>query len=66
VLWFPGWPVTAWALSEGADADRPIAVMAANRVVACSPQASVEGVVTGQRKREAQSRCTNLVVLPVD
>ncbi|WP_157593340.1 hypothetical protein, partial [Sedimentibacter sp. B4] len=48
VLWFPGWPVTAWALSEGADVHQPLAVMVANRVVACSPEASAEGVVTGQ------------------
>jgi protein ImuB len=66
VLWFPGWAVTAWALSEGTDAARPIVVVAANRVVACSPEASAEGVVTGQRKREAQSRCPNLTVLPSD
>ncbi|MGC3993181.1 MAG: DNA polymerase Y family protein [Propionicimonas sp.] len=66
VLWFPGWPVTAWALAEGADANRPIAVMAANRVVACSPEASAEGVVTGQRRREAQARCPGLLVLPAD
>ncbi len=66
VLWFPGWPVTAWALSEGADVHQPLAVMVANRVVACSPEASAEGVVTGQRRREAQSRCPTLRVLPAD
>lgn len=66
VLWFPGWAVTAWAMSEGTDPAAPIAVVAANRVVACSPEASAEGVVTGMRKREAQSRCPNLAVLAVD
>ena len=66
MLWFPGWPVTAWALSEGTDPAAPIAVVQANRVVACSPEASAEGVATGQRKREAQSRCANLTVLPAD
>jgi protein ImuB len=66
VLWFPGWPVTAWALAEGEDAGRPIVVIAANRVVACSPEASAEGVRTGQRRREAQARCPDLLVLPVD
>lgn len=66
VLWFPGWPVTAWALSEGADVHQPLAVVVANRVVACSPEASAEGVVTGQRRREAQSRCPTLRVLPAD
>lgn len=66
VLWFPGWPVTAWALAEAADAARPVAVVAANRVVACSPAASADGVVPGQRRREAQSRCASLLVLPAD
>lgn len=66
VLWFPGWPVTAWALAEGADAARPVAVVAGNRVLACSPEASAEGVVPGQRRREAQSRCATLLVLPAD
>jgi len=66
VLWFPGWPVTAWALSEGEDAARPVAVVSANRIVACSPEAAAEGVVTGQRRREAQSRCPSLLVLPAD
>lgn len=66
VLWFPGWPVTAWALAEGVPADRPVAVVAANRVVACSPEAAAEGVVPGQRRREAQSRCPSLEVLRAD
>lgn len=66
VLWFPGWPVTAWALAGGADAARPVAVVAANRVVACSPEAAAEGVVIGQRRREAHSRCPGLEVLGAD
>jgi protein ImuB len=65
-LWFPGWPVTAWALSEGEDAARPVAVVSANRIVAFSPEAAAEGVATGQRRREAQSRCPTLLVLPAD
>ncbi|HEY3340144.1 MAG TPA: DNA polymerase Y family protein [Propionicimonas sp.] len=66
VLWFPGWPVTAWALSEGEDAARPVAVVSANRIVACSAEAAAEGVAAGQRRREAQSRCPALLVLPAD
>ncbi len=65
-LWFPAWPVTAWALATGGDAERPVAVVAANRVTACSAAAAAEGVGVGQRRREAQSRCPQLVVLPVD
>ncbi|MDO9590671.1 MAG: DNA polymerase Y family protein, partial [Microcella sp.] len=66
VLWVPDWPVIA-AVREGlAASGSPIAVMAANRVVACSPAARSEGVRAGQRRREAQSLCTSLVVVPFD
>lgn len=66
VLWVPDWPVIA-AVREGlAREGAPVAVIAANRVVACSPAARGEGVRAGQRRREAQSLCTSLVVVPVD
>ncbi|UYN84303.1 MAG: DNA polymerase Y family protein [Microcella sp.] len=66
VLWVPDWPVIA-AVREGlAREGAPVAVMAANRVVACSPAARSEGVRAGQRRREAQSLCTSLVVVAVD
>jgi len=66
VLWVPDWPVIA-AVREGlAVAGAPIAVMAANRVIACSAAARAEGVRAGQRRREAQSLCTSLVVIPFD
>lgn len=66
VLWVPDWPVIA-AVREGlAAAGAPIAVMAANRVIACSPAARAEGVRAGQRRREAQSLCTSLAVVPFD
>jgi protein ImuB len=65
-LWFPGWAVTAWALAEGEDAALPVAVVAANRVVACSAAAVADGVSVGQRRREAQSRCPQLNVLAAD
>ncbi|BDV31276.1 DNA polymerase Y family protein [Microbacterium terricola] len=68
VLWLPDWPVTALT-RDGADppsADRPIAVMANNTVVACSAAARAEGVRRGQRRRDAQSRCPGLLVAPAD
>jgi protein ImuB len=65
-LWFPRWSVSAWALAEGGDDTAPVAVVAANRVLSCSTAASAEGVQVGQRRREAQSRCPQLMVLPVD
>lgn len=56
------WPVVA----AGTSLDLPAAVVHANRVVATSPAARVEGVVAHQRRREAQSLCPALVVLDHD
>lgn len=68
VLWCVDWPVVA-AAGQVPDVDpaaMPVAVLTANRVVACSAMARVEGVRRGQRKREAQARCPGLVALPRD
>jgi protein ImuB len=56
------WPV----LAAGVPPDEPVAVLRANRVVACSPAARTDGVGVGQRRREAQGRCPDLVVLEPD
>jgi len=56
VLHCPHWPVVA----VGASPHEAVAVVRANRVVAHSPVAGAEGVVVGQRRREAQSRCPRL------
>ncbi|WOQ15943.1 DNA polymerase Y family protein [Raineyella sp. W15-4] len=66
VLWFPEWPVTAWARAGGGSADDPVAVVEANRVVSCSAAAHAEGVRRGQRRREAQACCPTLRVVPAD
>ena len=50
-------------LPEGQDA---VAVVFANRVVACSAAARSEGVRRGLRRREAQGRCPELVVVEHD
>ena len=44
----------------------PVAVLHANRVVACSEAARADGVRRGLRRREAQSRCPQLVVVDHD
>lgn len=62
VVWCPDWPVTA----AGVGPEVPAAVFSANRVVACSPAARAEGVQRGLRRREAQGRCPELVVLDAD
>jgi protein ImuB len=66
VLWCPDWPVIAAAITEGLSAHQPVAVVRANRVLACSPAARAEGVRRGLRKREAQGRCSHLVVVEHD
>lgn len=73
-VWCPNWPVVIAAAAGGfelqrpggarpAQPQRPVAVLAANRVVACSASASAGGVHRGMRRREAQARCPELLVL---
>ncbi|MGH3657599.1 MAG: DNA polymerase Y family protein [Micromonosporaceae bacterium] len=66
VVWCPDWPVVAAVVSEGHPPGAPIAVLAAGRVLACSPQARVDGVRRGLRRREAQGRCPELIVVNQD
>ncbi|HEY3693006.1 MAG TPA: DNA polymerase Y family protein [Pseudonocardiaceae bacterium] len=66
VVWCPDWPVVAGAVAEGLASQTPAAVVAANRVLACSAVARAQGVRRGQRRREAQGRCPQLVVLADD
>jgi protein ImuB len=63
-VWCPDWPVTAARSDTTLSADAPVAVLTANRVIACSQAARVQGVRRGLRRREAQSRCPELVLLP--
>src|SRR6476661_6194787 len=65
-VWCPDWPVTTARIDAGIDADAPVAVVTANRVVACSQAARGQGVRRGLRRREAQAHCPQLVVLPRD
>ena len=66
VVWCPDWSVVA-ALDE---ADRslrsPAAVLSANVVEVCNGPARAEGVRRGQRRRDAQARCPELVLLPAN
>ncbi|HSL56444.1 MAG TPA: DNA polymerase Y family protein [Acidimicrobiales bacterium] len=62
VVWCPDWPIVA----AGRGADEPAVVLHANRVVACSAAARAEGITRGQRRREAQGRCPDVVVLAHD
>ncbi|HEX6754734.1 MAG TPA: DNA polymerase Y family protein, partial [Mycobacteriales bacterium] len=70
VVHCPDWPVVTAMAAAGVAAaggeEVPAAVLYANRVVSCTPAARAEGVRVGLRRREAQSRCPALVVLPAD
>jgi protein ImuB len=65
-LWAPDWPAIAAATERDLPPDTPVAVLAANRVVACSLPARRAGIRRGMRKRQAQSNCPELVVIPDD
>ncbi|MBO0894133.1 MAG: DNA polymerase Y family protein [Acidimicrobiales bacterium] len=62
VVWCPDWAVTA----SGTPPEVPAAVVASNQVRASSAAARASGVTPGLRRREAQARCPDLVVLPSD
>jgi protein ImuB len=66
VVWCPDWPVTAASAAARLTPHQPVAVIEANRVVACSALARAEGVRRGMRRRDAQGRCPELVVFPAD
>jgi protein ImuB len=63
-VWCPDWPVTVARAAAGLSGTEPIAVLTANRVVACSHAARRHGIKRGLRRREAQARCPELVILP--
>ncbi|TDD31118.1 DNA polymerase Y family protein [Actinomadura sp. KC06] len=58
VVWCPDWPATA----VGVDAATAGAVVVQGQVAACTAAARAEGVRRGQRLRDAQRRCPELVV----
>ena len=66
VVWCPDWSVVA-ALEEAGESPRSAAaVLSANIVEVCNGPARAEGVRRGQRRRDAQSRCPELVLLPAN
>ncbi len=66
VVWCPDWPVAAAAAVLDLPPQVPTAVLAAGRVFACSQLARAEGVRRGLRRREAQGRCPELIVVEHD
>ena len=69
MLWIPDWPIIASlrvAPLGAGSTDAPVALIDKGIVFACSASARIEGVQRGLRVREAQARCTDLVVRPYD
>jgi protein ImuB len=66
LVWCADWPVIAAEIVEGVPASGPVVVLAGNRVLACSEAARADGVRRGLRRREAQSRCPQLIVVEHD
>ncbi|MGC4934152.1 DNA polymerase Y family protein [Gordonia sp. DT30] len=65
-LWCPDWPATAAAAHADLPPRHPVAVLHANRVIACSAPARTAGVRRGMRKRQAQSVCPEMTVVAAD
>ena len=61
-VWLPDWP----AVAVGFRPEQLAAVMHANRVVARTAAAAAEGVVIGQRRRQAQRRCPDIILVDHD
>ncbi len=59
VVWCPDWPVVA---AEAAGR-RPCAVVTRGAVVACNSSARSNGIRRGMRRRDAQSRCPELLLV---
>jgi protein ImuB len=69
VVWCPDWPVVAALAESGSPVPpsagpAPAAVLTRSAVVACNGAARAEGVRRGMRRRDAQARCPELVLMP--
>lgn len=71
VVHCPGWPLVA-AIADRINTsdpllpDQPLVVFRSQRVTQCSPVAWRAGVRPGQRRRQAQGACPDLIIVPHD
>lgn len=66
VLWVPGWPVVAAQWHDDvveARVGHPVAIVHGGVVLECSPEALDAGVRKGIKRREAQMRCSDIVLV---
>ena len=68
VVWVPDWPVVALTRDGQSppDPSLPIAVIEKGAVISCSASARAEGVRRGQRRRDAQARCPDVLIVDAD
>lgn len=66
VVWCPDWSVVAAAAQAGLGRSEPAAVVSGNVVEVCNGAARAAGVRRGMRRRDAQSRCPGLALLPAN
>lgn len=62
----PDWPVVAASQELALDHRVPIAVLASNRVTSCNDAARAMGIRTRMRRRDAQARCPEVVLVSAD
>ena len=65
-LWCPDWPVVAARRADPGLEGVPVVVLDRGFVLAASVEARAEGVRRGLRRREAEVRCPELALRPVD
>jgi len=69
-LWCPAWAVSTACQEDAGLADAPVAIMERGPrglvVFAASARARAVGVATGLRRREAEARCAELVIIDRD
>lgn len=63
VAWCPDWPVLSAMAEARIPHHQPAAVLSGHEVVACNEAARADKVRRGMRRRDAQSRCPDLVLL---
>ena len=65
-VWCPDWPVVAWRHTREELSDVPVVVLDRGLVRAASREARAEQVSIGLRRREAEARCPDAVIVDAD
>lgn len=66
VLWCPDWPAVAALRQAGLAVDRPAVILASGRVQVATAAARACGIRAGMKRRDAVSRCPEVMILGGD